>query len=225
MGLGHSPRIVTDGLVLCLDAANKRSYGGSGTTWTDRSTSGNDGTLINEPGFNASGGGSIGFSNTNDYVDLGNPATNFFSSIAGTDQVTIAGWIKTSASVTSQQIIFDSGNSENLQMDIYQNGIAFLTRCPTNIRISRYTIDVDKWYYFVGTYNGSKMIGYINGEKYTESSRSGNLSSDTQYSAFGKQPGSTYYFRGRISQFKAYNRALTADEIRQNYLATKERYA
>ena len=35
MGLGHSPRIVTDGLVLCLDAANKRSYGGSGTTWTD----------------------------------------------------------------------------------------------------------------------------------------------------------------------------------------------
>ena len=37
MGLSHSPRIVTDGLVLCVDAANKRSYPGAGTTWTDLS--------------------------------------------------------------------------------------------------------------------------------------------------------------------------------------------
>ena len=47
MGLSHSPRIVTDGLVLCLDAANKRSYPGAGTTWTDLSSSKANGTLVN----------------------------------------------------------------------------------------------------------------------------------------------------------------------------------
>jgi hypothetical protein len=57
MGLGHSPRIVTDGLVLCLDAANARSYPGTGTTWTDRSGNGNDGTLINGPTFSDENGG------------------------------------------------------------------------------------------------------------------------------------------------------------------------
>ena len=47
MGLSHSPRIVTDGLVLCLDAANKRSYPGAGTTWTDLTANKNNGTLTN----------------------------------------------------------------------------------------------------------------------------------------------------------------------------------
>lgn len=36
MSLAHSPRIITDGLVFCVDAADKKSYIGSGSTWTDR---------------------------------------------------------------------------------------------------------------------------------------------------------------------------------------------
>ena len=55
MGLGHSPRIVTDGLVLCLDAANSRSYPKTGTTWTDRSKSGNNGSIANAQ-FNSDNG-------------------------------------------------------------------------------------------------------------------------------------------------------------------------
>ena len=58
MGLGHSPRIVTDGLVLCVDAANARSYPGTGTTWTDLKGSIN-GTLANNASFDAENGGSI----------------------------------------------------------------------------------------------------------------------------------------------------------------------
>ena len=49
MGLHHSPRIVTDGLILCLDAADKNSYPGSGNTWYDLSGNGNDGILVNNP--------------------------------------------------------------------------------------------------------------------------------------------------------------------------------
>ena len=69
MGLGHSPRIVTDGLVLCLDAASKRSYPGTGTTWTDLK-GGNNGTLTNMDGanFSSANGGSLSFDGASDYI-------------------------------------------------------------------------------------------------------------------------------------------------------------
>ncbi len=69
MGLIHSPSIVTDGLVLCLDAANSRSYPGTGATWTDLK-GGNNGTLENGPTFDAANGGSIVFDGTDDIVNV-----------------------------------------------------------------------------------------------------------------------------------------------------------
>ena len=71
MALIHSTRFVTDGLVLYLDAANTKSYSGSGTTWTDLTGKGNDGTLINGvshvPNTNF---GYFDFDGTNDRVDF-----------------------------------------------------------------------------------------------------------------------------------------------------------
>ena len=61
MGLAHSPNIVTDNLVFCVDAANTKSYSGSGTDWKDLGSQGNNGTLTNGPTFNSSNGGSIVF--------------------------------------------------------------------------------------------------------------------------------------------------------------------
>ena len=227
MGLGHSPRIVTDGLVLCLDAANKRSYGGSGTTWTDRSTSGNDGTLTNSPYFDENNGGSIVFDGSNEYIDLGSPS-NIFSGIFGSNKISIGGWFKTSTtSPSSQKIVFDSGTTEVVQIDMASGGIAFRLGGP-NTRISRVEPTADKWFHFLGTYNGSSMIGYFNGSKYTESSglTSNISSSDNGSTMIAKYPGGgSYQFLGHISQFCIYSKALTADEVRQNYLATKERYA
>ena len=68
MSLSRGPKIVTNGLVLYLDAANKKSYPGSGTTWTDLSGNNNTGTLTNGPTFDSNNGGSIVFDGTNDYV-------------------------------------------------------------------------------------------------------------------------------------------------------------
>ena len=79
MSLGHGASIVRNGLVLYLDAANPKSYPGSGTTWKDLSGNGNNGTLVNGPTFNSANGGSIVFDGTNDYVittNLLNPTTN-----------------------------------------------------------------------------------------------------------------------------------------------------
>ena len=71
MAFAYSPKILTDGLVFAVDAANKKSYPGSGTTWTDLAGS-NDGTLTNGPTFNSGDGGSIVFDGTDDLVDFGN---------------------------------------------------------------------------------------------------------------------------------------------------------
>ena len=68
MAIKHSPRIVTDGLVLYLDAANTKSYPGSGTTWTDISGKSNNGTLTNGPTFDSGNKGTIVFDGSNDYV-------------------------------------------------------------------------------------------------------------------------------------------------------------
>ena len=72
MGLSHSPRIVTDGLVFCVDAGDKMSYPGAGTTWADLSKQGNNGTLINGPTFSNEGNGSILCDGTNDYINVSN---------------------------------------------------------------------------------------------------------------------------------------------------------
>ena len=65
MGLSHSPRIVTDGLVFCVDAGDKMSYPGAGTTWTDLSKNRNNGTLVNGPTFDSANGGSISLDGSN----------------------------------------------------------------------------------------------------------------------------------------------------------------
>jgi hypothetical protein len=67
MAFNYSPKIVTDGLVLYLDAANPKSYPGTGTAWNDISRGGNNGTLVNGPTFDSTNGGSIVFDGVNDY--------------------------------------------------------------------------------------------------------------------------------------------------------------
>ena len=78
MASNYSPKIVTDGLVLCLDAADKVSYPGSGTTWSDLSGNGNDGTITNAT-FSTVGGGSINFDGDGDYMIIDDDNANLFA--------------------------------------------------------------------------------------------------------------------------------------------------
>jgi uncharacterized delta-60 repeat protein len=70
LAIHYNSKISTDGLVLCLDAANSKSYPGSGTTWTDLSGNGNNGTLTNGPTYNSSNLGSLSFDGIDDYSTL-----------------------------------------------------------------------------------------------------------------------------------------------------------
>ena len=90
MALQYSPKISTDGLVLCLDAADRNSYPGTGTTWTDLSGNGNNGTLTNGPTFSSSNRGGISVDGTNDYINCGNGSTIQQT----TNDFSISVWIK-----------------------------------------------------------------------------------------------------------------------------------
>ena len=81
MGVFAGPEIVEDGLVLALDAGNTKSYPGSGTTWTDLSGNGNNGSLVNGVGYNSGNLGSLSFDGVNDYVNFGNIFNDVFAGV------------------------------------------------------------------------------------------------------------------------------------------------
>ena len=219
MGLGHSPRIVTDGLVLCLDAANKRSYGGSGTTWTDLKGS-NNGTLTNMDGanFSSANGGSLSFDGASDYI-----STNFLPPI-GTNPRTVSIWYK-SDGTQNKNLLGWGSNSGNQLWDIllYNGKVGVNLHGSSNEAGVTYTNNV--WQNIVFTYTHPTIKSYMDGVYQTSFTGNGINTGSSFNLNIAKGNYSYFYFDGSISNVSIYNRALTADEVRQNYLATKERYA
>jgi hypothetical protein len=222
MALAHSPRISTDGLVLCLDAGNTKSYPGSGTTWTDLSGNGNNGTLVNGVGYSGSDGGSLSFDGSNDYITVSNvqPSTNDF---------TISVWVY-KFNNTSNDYIWDFGsNGGTLSSGTSVSGYGFryynVTLGTSSNMYTQGTIpDINKWYNVSITRNSGTSTMYVNGSLITSSSGdTHNISSTTLY--IGRYGGGTgYEHHGYISNFNIYNRALTASEIQQNFNSLRGRF-
>ena len=218
MGLGHSPSIVINGLVLALDAANPKSYTGSGTTWTDLIGRGNTGTLTNGPTYSSTSGGSIVFDGTNDNVSIG---TNGFS--FGSSPGTLSAWAKT-RDRTSTGTIVSYGNAAT-------NGARFLGIGQSNFYFSGYGSSIaasglsyDTWFNLVGVYDGTNASMYVNGALVAgPTARSWNTTASN--AGIGKNVSNNEYWQGDVAQVQIYNRALSAAEIQQNYNAFKGRYA
>jgi hypothetical protein len=91
MGVAYNSRVVTDGLVLCLDAANPKSYPGSGTTWTDLSGNNINASLVNGPTYSSSGPENIVLDNADDSIQFTTnltPVNNIGNSSSFTFSVT-----------------------------------------------------------------------------------------------------------------------------------------
>jgi hypothetical protein len=76
MSYANGPRIVTDGLVCCLDAANRKSYAGSGSAWNDLSGNNNHATLFASPTYDTNNKGSISFNGSTQYAEVTTRNTN-----------------------------------------------------------------------------------------------------------------------------------------------------
>ncbi len=211
----YSPRIVTSGLVLALDAAERLSYPRTGTTWRDLSGNNNTGTLTNGPTFSAGNQGSIVFDGTNDYV-------NISSLITGNQSFSWGAWINPTA--TGTPVLF--GNvSAGLAM------LSYWDSANNKVRVGTYGDDKltsgtailpSTWGYTFWTWNGTTLVSYTNGiADGTATGFSFNISN--LYTTIGNAVNSQY-FNGRISQTLVYNRALSATEISQNYNAVKSRF-
>jgi hypothetical protein len=143
------PNIVTDGLVLALDAGSKKSYAGSGTTWKDLSGNGNNGTLVNGPTFNSANGGSIVFDGVDDYVLLPNIVENSNSS------TTIEVIMKNNSGIinpSTPQMNFILNGSTAGSVDAYnQRTLSTISTIPHIILKSRmqYSSELNKYSYQV----------------------------------------------------------------------------
>ena len=225
MGLHHSPRIVTDGLVLCLDAGNTKSYSGTGTSWTDLSGNGNTGTLTNGPTYNSSNLGFFQFV-TNDFAAIPNNVA------LDTQTPTVEVWVKTNET-TQNGFWFEKG-TVNSQYSLFQSGGNILWRMIIGGSIRNLTtttatyMNTSNWYQVVGTYTSGTRRLYINGVLVNFDTQTGTIETNSGGMSIGVYGGFNgsrgYYYNGNLSSCKVYNRALTAEEIQQNFNATRGRY-
>jgi hypothetical protein len=232
--------IVTDGLVLYLDAGKAESFGGDGTTWRDLSGENNNGTIFSNVGFDADYGGSLDFNgNSGDYVLVRNINYPYLY----TDSYTINAWVNIPTGVNW----YNGGSGTAIVGGGSYGGSFGLVRTPTEGRIASYVrlnsgvagpqgpafeITRDQWYYLTATWDGSlKSVGlYVNGSFINQEVIGANTNFGTPTTGLsiggGVSYGGSYGYMGagRIPRVELYNRALSAAEVLQNYNATKYRY-
>lgn len=226
-----APNIVTDGLVLYLDAANSKSYVSGSTTWVDMAA-GNNGTLVNGPTFNTGNGGSIVFDGVNDLVTI--PDTPTLNSTSGTINVwfsNLGTYPTTSqnAEIVNKHTAAGSYDGygillSNVSGSVYIRG--YVKNTFTNYSLPTGSIILPSiWYNVTLTYQtNSQLILYLNGV--SNISRSvGSLTTNTQPLRIGTSNDTFWLpFNGKVATTQIYNRALSATEVLQNYNATKGRY-
>ena len=225
-GVGN---IVTNGLVLNLDAGNTASYPGSGTTWTDLSSNSFNATLVNGVGYNANNGGSLLFDGNNDFVRVGPiPFTG-----TSTASVSWGLWVyPTSASGNIMSMSNTDPQSAWNMPPIAATGQNFRGKIWSNNYLnSASNYSLNTWYYLVLVfdYTARTQRFYVNGMlQSSQSNISYNASGSNNYMFLGQaNPGTdnTGMFSGRIAIFQIYgNKALTDAEITQNFNATKIRF-
>jgi hypothetical protein len=223
-------RVVTDGLILALDAGDRNSYPGSGTSWTDLSGNGNHGTLTNGPTFSSTNGGAINLDGVNDFILTqtlpyqllvsGFSISITFYCLAQTNNDNILQWGSGA---------FNTANSNSFEMRIRNSGTTMesIVSCntlparnnfspTTNFNNRNVTIDF--------TYNvGGNVILYENGIAKVSTDYSGiGTSTATNVLRIGK--GTDTVMSGNVYNVKLYNRVLSATEVLQNYNALKSRF-
>ena len=225
MAFNYSPKIVTDGLVLYLDAANIKSYVSGSTTWSNIVGANVSGSLINGPIFNIANAGSIVFDGSNDYMDfyapnLGGTATvEMWANISTSNNRMMFGWLTYDAYVYNGSLGYNTGNS-----DVYGIPAATVTSLGLNANWKHYVFEMrsdvsyinNKIYINAVTQSLSQILGSESAPTRTFNNGNGRLS--------GWRSDTAFPISMNCALFKVYNRALSATEILQNYNATKTRF-
>ncbi len=222
MGLSHSPKVISDGLVLYLDATNPRSYSGTGSTWTDLSAYGYNSTLVSSPTYINNKYGQLAFNGSTQYATV--PYT---STLWNAQAFTLSVWAKKigtgNAGVSGIMISKDTNYIEHSY-----NGktlASFRNSANTQFLVSGNTAaSYNEWRHYAVTYDGTQGVLYENGAATGSTTLAMSVKSTTNPLNIGRWDETSYNFNGCISGAMVYNRALSADEVLQNYNATKYKY-
>lgn len=230
MAPNYGPKIVTDGLALCLDAANPKSYPGSGTTWYDLSGNSRNASLLGGATYSLNNNGFIEFDGTDDYFKLG----SYSPGDAG-QSFSFGCWIKTFSTGTSNFFPlsnYTTGGQTAFFALVFNNSMnstyAWLRNTSRNsFTTSAISLNLSQWYYFtvVRDSENSQLLFYVDGELSSSTtcpSSSTFKDSNSFYGGMRHSVGS--WIQGNIGNTFIYEKALTATEVKQNFNALKGRY-
>ena len=219
MGIDYNNVIVTDGLALYLDAANTRSYSGSGNTWFDISRLGYALVARNSPTFVSSSAGS--------YFSLNGSNQDFYLASFGPafTEITFNMWVwRNGTQNVYTGLVMSRGNASGFTYQTGALGYHWLNNVGTYLYSSGVDTANQTWSMATLVITATDAKWYLNGV--LQNTRTVSHSSSTFSNLYiGSDNGSANrYYNGRISMVQLYNRALSATEVLQNYNATKGRY-
>jgi hypothetical protein len=218
MAITNNVSIITDGLVMCFDAANSRSYT-SGNTWTDLT---NNSTADVTPITFAGSGGTSHFSfSGSDSIRA--QVTGVSALQYGTGPRTVMAWVyPTSTSGWKQIFGWGSGDNTASGLAIDTSGKWATFSHNSAVYSSNASAVANTWSHVVVTHSSSGHEIYINGVLDKSGANTINVTQSAAY--IGASFNNNEWWQGRIAQVLFYNKKLTAAEIKQNYNATKSRY-
>lgn len=230
MGFYRGPNVVTDGLVLALDAGSYRSYSGSGTVYYDLSGNGNNLTINGTPTYTPT--------NPNFFTFNSSQITKYFilnPFSHPTDNITYECWVKFgSTTLTGALISYAVTGNDNNSLLFFDSGVLSLYG-PTGAATTTWSIpNTTNWFQIIRTRTSSSGVEtlYINGAStYTTTLASGtsftsggSLVVGQEQDSVGGGFSSVQCFIGDISSIKIYNKVLTSDEVYQNFNSLRKRF-
>jgi hypothetical protein len=220
--------VVTGGVVIELDAANASSYSGTGTNWYDISGANNHSTIYNSTPFTSALPTYFSFNGSNNYAKS-NAALNL--GIAANNAMSAEGWVYTSfngydfwftSNVNAGDCTYRFGTdgSGRLYWDMGQHN---------DRNYAGFSFTNNTWYYvvFTGGLESGTIVTriYVNGNLITTQNEGiTSLPNTNEYFIGTGESGSSHNFSGRIGNVRIFNRVLTAQEVSQNFNATKSRF-
>lgn len=216
MANNYGPKIVTDGLMLCLDAGNRKSYPGSGTVWSNLTGNGITGSLVNGPTFNSNYLGGVVLDGSNDYVSIPYTTNHTYFSF----ELTFSPNVLSAATVLFVGKYNGAGNDYWLGWNGSQSLLKFSTNSS---ELSAGPISVSNIYTATCVIGADAKRVYLNGILKNSSATvtcapNGNIGLGT-FGDYG-----SYYSAQTLYNYRFYNRALSESEVLQNYNATKGRF-
>ena len=234
MSYHNGPKITTNGLIFCIDAADTNSYPGSGTSiynLADTSSVGELGVagLFQPTYISTTNNKYFVFNGTNTLIRIPN------STSLDVNSVSVEVWIKTNnanqngfwfekGTVNTQYSLFQEGTNIQWRHNISGVGMTNLTTSSTTTA----GLNATDWFQITGTYvSGSRKL-YVNGVLKNSDTRTGNISVNAGGMSIGAyggyNGGRSYYYNGNLAIVRVYSKSLEDYEVLNNFKATKSRF-